>query len=178
MPALALKSLSVKCAVTVCEPAFAPVQIAPGEARALGDTRGQTRLRLGRAILSERAPGQEQPGGEVFRVRVQHRLERPDGPGQVFPADAVHPVKEPGGRVVGRQDALCGDLSYSIYLLHLPILSEDKNVPYVFVESKVALGRACGVSRAVIAASITSNETSELSASIRELKMQVERLMV
>jgi U4/U6 small nuclear ribonucleoprotein SNU13 len=51
-------------------------------------------------------------------------------------------------------------------------------VPYVFVESKVALGRACGVSRAVIAASITSNETSELSASIRELKLQVERLMV
>jgi U4/U6 small nuclear ribonucleoprotein SNU13 len=63
-------------------------------------------------------------------------------------------------------------------LLHLPILAEDKNVPYVFVESKVALGRACGVSRAVIAASITSNESSELSASIRELKMQVERLMV
>jgi U4/U6 small nuclear ribonucleoprotein SNU13 len=51
-------------------------------------------------------------------------------------------------------------------------------VPYVFVESKVALGRACGVSRAVIAASITSTDTSELAASIRELKMQVERLMV
>lgn len=28
-------------------------------------------------------------------------------------------------------------------LLHLPLLCEDKNVPYVFVPSKVALGRAC-----------------------------------
>ena len=43
-------------------------------------------------------------------------------------------------------------------LLHLPLLCEDKNVPYVFVTSKVALGRACGVSRPVISCSVTSNE--------------------
>ena len=46
-------------------------------------------------------------------------------------------------------------------LLHLPLLCEDKNVPYVFVPSKVALGRACGVSRPVISASITSNDASQ-----------------
>jgi ribosomal protein L7Ae-like RNA K-turn-binding protein len=40
-------------------------------------------------------------------------------------------------------------------LLHLPLLCEDKNVPYVFVPSKQALGRACGVSRPVIAASVS-----------------------
>ncbi|MEQ2193963.1 hypothetical protein XENOCAPTIV_019640, partial [Xenoophorus captivus] len=39
-------------------------------------------------------------------------------------------------------------------ILHLPLLCEDKNVPYVFVRSKQALGRACGVSRPVIATSI------------------------
>jgi len=38
-------------------------------------------------------------------------------------------------------------------LLHLPLLCEDKNVPYIYVPSKTALGRACGVSRAVISAS-------------------------
>lgn len=52
-------------------------------------------------------------------------------------------------------------------LLHIPLLSEDKNVPYVYVKSKVALGRACGVSRPVIAVSITSNEGSELAGPIR-----------
>jgi len=35
-------------------------------------------------------------------------------------------------------------------ILHLPLLCEDKNVPYVFVKSKAALGRACGVTRPVI----------------------------
>lgn len=33
----------------------------------------------------------------------------------------------------------------------LPCSLQDKNVPYVFVPSKTALGRACGVSRPVIA---------------------------
>ncbi|CAD7951069.1 unnamed protein product [Amoebophrya sp. A120] len=47
-------------------------------------------------------------------------------------------------------------------LLHLPLVCEDKNVPYVFVKSRAALGRACGVNRAVIACSITSKEGSQL----------------
>ncbi|OJD24234.1 hypothetical protein ACJ73_04408 [Blastomyces percursus] len=63
-------------------------------------------------------------------------------------------------------------------LLHLPLLAEDKNVPYVYVPSKMALGRACGVSRAVIAASITTNEASDLNAQIQTLKTNVERLMI
>lgn len=63
-------------------------------------------------------------------------------------------------------------------LLHLPLLCEDKNVPYVYVPSKTALGRACGVSRAVISASITTNEASDLMGQIRGLKDKVERLMI
>lgn len=62
--------------------------------------------------------------------------------------------------------------------MHLPLLAEDKNVPYVYVGSKQALGRASGVSRAVIAASITSNNASELQNSIQNLKDKVERLMI
>ncbi|EER42733.1 snRNP and snoRNP protein Snu13 [Histoplasma capsulatum H143] len=42
----------------------------------------------------------------------------------------------------------------------------------------MALGRACGVSRAVIAASITTNEASDLNAQIQTLKVNVERLMI
>ena len=47
-----------------------------------------------------------------------------------------------------------------------------------YVPSKMALGRACGVSRAVIAASITTNEASDLMGQIRALKDKVERLMI
>merc|ERR1712238_93706 len=63
-------------------------------------------------------------------------------------------------------------------LLHLPLLCEDKNVPYVFVPSKTALGRACGVSRPVIAASITTNEARELKGQIDTIKGQIERLLI
>lgn len=55
-------------------------------------------------------------------------------------------------------------------LLHLPLLCEDKNVPYVFVPSKKALGRACGITRSVITAAIIANEGSQLKSQIINLK--------
>ncbi|KAK2045421.1 ribosomal protein L7Ae/L30e/S12e/Gadd45 family protein [Colletotrichum caudatum] len=73
---------------------------------------------------------------------------------------------------------LASDTNPLSIVLHLPLLAEDKNVPYVYVKSKTALGRACGVSRAVIAASITSNEGSELAGPIRALRDKVERLAI
>ncbi|TPX51819.1 hypothetical protein SeMB42_g00518 [Synchytrium endobioticum] len=63
-------------------------------------------------------------------------------------------------------------------LLHLPLLCEDKNVPYVFVPSKQALGRACGVTRPVIAASVTQNDASELKAQIDAIKIEIEKLLI
>uniref|UniRef100_A0AC34F4T4 Ribonucloprotein n=1 Tax=Panagrolaimus sp. ES5 TaxID=591445 RepID=A0AC34F4T4_9BILA len=63
-------------------------------------------------------------------------------------------------------------------ILHLPLLCEDKNVPYVFVKSKAALGRACGVTRPVIAVSITSNEGSQLKSQLQKIKEDVEKLLI
>ncbi len=63
-------------------------------------------------------------------------------------------------------------------LLHLPLLCEDKNVPYVFVPSKVALGRACGVSRPVISCSVTSNDASNLKDQIQTMKDSIEQLLI
>ncbi|KAE9579718.1 hypothetical protein CGMCC3_g4149 [Colletotrichum fructicola] len=81
-------------------------------------------------------------------------------------------------RGVSELIVLAADTNPLSIVLHLPLLAEDKNVPYVYVKSKTALGRACGVSRAVIAASITSNEGSELAGPIRALKDKVERLAI
>ncbi|XP_063699135.1 NHP2-like protein 1 homolog [Culicoides brevitarsis] len=63
-------------------------------------------------------------------------------------------------------------------LLHLPLLCEDKNVPYVFVRSKQALGRACGVSRPIVACSVTVNEGSQLKSQIVSIQQEIERLLV
>lgn len=84
-------------------------------------------------------------------------------------------------------------------LLHLPLLCEDKNVPYVFVRSKQgdnswlmsvpwlvldlsflipALGRACGVSRPVISCSVTVHEGSQLKPQIQSLQQEIEKLLI
>lgn len=63
-------------------------------------------------------------------------------------------------------------------LLHLPLLCEDKNVPYVFVPSKTALGRACGMGRPVVACAVTVNEGSQLKPQIQSLQQSIEKLLI
>ena len=63
-------------------------------------------------------------------------------------------------------------------LLHLPLLCEDKNVPYVFVPSKTALGRACGMARPVVACAVTVNEGSQLKPQIQSLQQSIEKLLI
>jgi len=64
------------------------------------------------------------------------------------------------------------------FLTHPPPPLFPQNVPYVFVPSKVALGRACGVSRPVVSCSILSNETSQLSSQISTLRNKIEQLLI
>ena len=60
----------------------------------------------------------------------------------------------------------------------MPLLCEDKNVPYVFVPSKIALGRACGVTRPVVACSIVSDSKSQLNGQIDSIKIEIEKLLI
>ena len=53
-----------------------------------------------------------------------------------------------------------------------------QNVPYIFVPHKQALGRSCGVSRPVIACSVTTNEGSQLKNQIQQLKDSIEKLLI
>ena len=50
-------------------------------------------------------------------------------------------------------------------------------MPYVFVRSKQALGRACDVSRPVIAAAVTVMDGSQLKSQINTLKREIESLL-
>ena len=64
-------------------------------------------------------------------------------------------------------------------LLHLPLLCEDKNVPYVFVSSQKTLGKACGVNRPVIACSIMKEDKGQnkWEKNIIDIRSQIEKLM-
>ncbi|KAJ4828430.1 hypothetical protein Tsubulata_043034 [Turnera subulata] len=65
---------------------------------------------------------------------------------------------------------MTADTKPLIILHDLHVLAEDKNIPYVFVPSMKALGKACGSARPVSAASVTSNEGSQLNTQITALK--------
>lgn len=73
---------------------------------------------------------------------------------------------------------MAADTTPSAIIGHLPLVCEDKSVPYVFVPSKVSLGRACGVSRSVIACSVLSQENSALQSQIHALRDEIERLLI
>ena len=60
--------------------------------------------------------------------------------------------------------------SHHIYLRTLHITQSTN--------SKIALGRACGVSRPVIACSITTNEASQLKSLIDGMKIKIEQLLI
>lgn len=68
-------------------------------------------------------------------------------------------------------------MSAHLNLTLLALSGFSQNVPYVFVPSKQALGRACGVSRPVISCSVTTKEGSQLDAQIRQLKLNIEKLL-
>ncbi|KAJ5343929.1 L30e-like protein [Penicillium brevicompactum] len=62
---------------------------------------------------------------------------------------------------------------------HLPRLCEEKNIPYVYVPSKLAMGRACGRNGSVIAACIKLDSLADdLSDVIQQIKERVEALAI
>lgn len=63
-------------------------------------------------------------------------------------------------------------------VLHLPLLCEDKNVPYIYVPRQSDLGKACGVSRNIVAAVVLKLPGSQLQSQIDEMKDKVEQLLL
>jgi large subunit ribosomal protein L7Ae len=57
---------------------------------------------------------------------------------------------------------------------HLPILCEERKIPYVFVPSKVKLGSACGID--VPSAAVSIVETGESSELVKEIATRVRKL--
>ena len=73
---------------------------------------------------------------------------------------------------------LAGDCEPLEIILHLPLLCEDKNVPYVYVGKQADLGRACGVSRNIIAVAVLHQHEGPISGQVKEMKDKVEQLLL
>lgn len=71
---------------------------------------------------------------------------------------------------------LAADATPLEIILHLPLLCEDKNVPYIFVPSMAELGQACGAARNVVACAVIKRSAGEPNdAEIQDLRLAVER---
>ena len=71
---------------------------------------------------------------------------------------------------------LAADATPLEILLHLPLLCEDKSVPYIFVPSMAELGQACGTSRSVIACAIIKKYgDNSCEEEIQNLKLEIEK---
>merc|ERR1711908_193732 len=73
-------------------------------------------------------------------------------------------------RGVAELVVLAADTEPLEIILHLPLLCEDKNVPYVYVGKQADLGRACGVSRNIIGVAIMKDDNSALGPALKEMK--------
>lgn len=58
-------------------------------------------------------------------------------------------------------------------VMMLPAQCSDNSIPYCFVESKTALGRACGINRPVVAAGILIKQLCPLQGPILEIKDKI-----
>ncbi|XP_063479111.1 NHP2-like protein 1 isoform X3 [Symphalangus syndactylus] len=101
-----------------------------------------------------------------------------EGDATIFRTSASVSATKTLNRGISEFIVMAADAEPLEIILHLPLLCEDKNVPYVFVRSKQALGRACGVSRPVIACSVTIKEGSQLKQQIQSIQQSIERLLV
>jgi U4/U6 small nuclear ribonucleoprotein SNU13 len=74
---------------------------------------------------------------------------------------------------------LAGDTDPLGIILQLPLLCEDKNVPYVFVKQRSTLGRACGITRAVVACSIlqSKDHLPHLDSLVQGIKHRVDDIL-
>jgi U4/U6 small nuclear ribonucleoprotein SNU13 len=73
---------------------------------------------------------------------------------------------------------IAGDVDPIDIVMHLPLLCEDKGVPYIFLPSRAAVGRAAGVARSVIACSIVKRDNSRIKKSVDALRNKIEQATV
>nr|BAS01497.1 ribosomal protein L7ae [Lotharella vacuolata] len=59
---------------------------------------------------------------------------------------------------------------------HIPLSCESNKIPYIFLSSKVMLGRACGIFRPVISCAILNSSISHLKKEIFFIKVNITSL--
>ncbi len=62
-------------------------------------------------------------------------------------------------------------------ILHIPLLCEEKDVPFIFVKSKAELGEACNTTRDVISCTIVKNQYQDhkMKDEVKSMQIEIEK---
>ncbi|MES1902158.1 MAG: hypothetical protein MHPSP_000641 [Paramarteilia canceri] len=71
---------------------------------------------------------------------------------------------------------ISADVSPVEIVLNIPDSCEKKGIPYVFIKSSIALGRACGISRPMAACAIQENEHPNLKKHVEKVKIAIDKI--
>ena len=77
-------------------------------------------------------------------------------------------------RAVARLVLIAEDVDPPQVVAHIPILCEERKIPYLFVPSKLDLGRAAGID--VCCAAVTVLEAGEGARSLKEVTDSIDQL--
>jgi len=77
-------------------------------------------------------------------------------------------------RGIAQLVVIAGDVEPKEIVMHLPVLCDEKKIPYVYVPSKQELGRSVGIDVACAAVSIV--EPGEGKDSLKEIVRRIEEL--
>ncbi|AIB09769.1 60S ribosomal protein L7AE (nucleomorph) [Lotharella oceanica] len=61
---------------------------------------------------------------------------------------------------------------------HIPLSCETNKIPYIFLSSKIMLGRACGISRSVISCVILNSTLNHIRKEIFYIKNIISEIIV
>ncbi len=78
-------------------------------------------------------------------------------------------------RGIAKLVVIAEDVEPEEIVMHLPALCEEKNVPYVYVKSKLDLGRASGIDVAASSAAIL--EPGEGKNLLKEIEKSIEEII-
>jgi len=77
-------------------------------------------------------------------------------------------------RGIAQLVVIAGDVEPEEIVMHLPVLCDEKKIPYVYVPSKQELGRSIGIDVACAAVSIV--EPGDAKGSLKEILKRIEEL--
>ena len=77
-------------------------------------------------------------------------------------------------RGIAQLVVIAGDVEPEEIVMHLPVLCDEKKIPYVYVPSKQELGRSIGIDVACAAVSIV--EPGDAKDSLKEILKRIEEL--